>query len=77
MRIGRKGDALSAPEDHHAREHDDRDDDHADGETLPALLKAAFVLGKIEILILKLVHLGAYYTKTDYKIFLRFSRWKS
>lgn len=64
--------ALSSmPENDHAREYDNRNDDQADGKPLPALLLLAFVLCEIEFLIIKLVHLAAYYTKTDCKFFVR------
>ena len=50
------------PENDHAREYDNGDDDYADGKTLPAFLNAAFVLCKIKFFVLKRIHLGAYYT---------------
>ena len=65
------------PENHHAHEHDNRNDDQTDGKPLPSLLLLAFVLREIEFLIIKLTHLGAYYTKTDCKFFVQFRRWKS
>ena len=65
------------PENHHAREDDDRNYYHNDGKPLPALLLLTFVLREIEILVIKLVHLGAYYIKTDYKIIVQFRRLKS
>ena len=49
------------PENDHAREYDNGDDDYADGKTLPALLNVALVLCEIKIFVLKLIHLGAYY----------------
>ena len=65
------------PENDHAREYENRNDDQADGETLPTLLLLAFVLREIEILVIKLVHLVAYYTKTECKFFAQFRRRKS
>ena len=60
------------PENHHAREDDDRNYYHNDGKPLPALLLLTFVLREIEILVIKLVHLAAYYTKTECKFFASF-----
>ena len=50
------------PENDHARECDKSDNDYADGKALPAFLKVAFVLRNVKIFVLKLIHLGAYYT---------------
>ena len=49
------------PENDHAAENDDRDNDYADGKSFPAFLKVALVLCKIKFFVLKLIHLGAYY----------------
>ena len=65
------------PENHHAREDDDRNYTHNDGKPLPAFLNVASVLREIEFLIIKLVHLATYYTKTDYKIIVQFRHLKS
>ena len=60
------------PENDHAREYDKSDNDYADGKALPAFLKVAFVLRNVKIFVLKLIHLGAYYTKTECKFFASF-----
>ena len=65
------------PENHHARENDDRNYNHNDGKPLPALLLLSFVLRDVKIFILKLIHLAAYYTKIDCKIIVQFRRLKS
>ena len=65
------------PEYDHAHEHDNRNYDQADGKPLPLLLLLAFVVREIEFLIIKLTHLGAYYTKTDCKFFMQFRHRKS
>ena len=65
------------PEYDHAHEHDNRNYDQADGKPLPSLLLLAFVVREIEFLIIKLVHLAAYYTKTDCKFFMQFRHRKS
>lgn len=49
------------PENDHAAENDDRDNDYADGKPLPTLLKVALVLCEIKFFVFKLIHLGAYY----------------
>ena len=60
------------PENDHASEDDNRNDDQADGKPLPALLPGALIVREIKFLIIKLIHLGAYYTKTECKFFVRF-----
>ena len=57
------------PENDHAREYDNRDDDYADGKALPAFLNVAFVLCEIKIFVLKLIHLGAYYITYSHLFF--------
>ena len=53
---------TSTPEYDHDREYDNRHDDQADSKPLPAFLNVALVLCEIKIFVLKLIHLGAYYT---------------
>ena len=62
------------PENYHAREHNNRNYDYSDGQSLPALLLLAFVVCEIEFLIIKLIHLAAYYIKTDCKFFVQTRR---
>ena len=50
------------PENDHAAEDDDRYNDCADGKPLPAFLNGASVLCEIKFFVLKLIHLGAYYS---------------
>ena len=57
------------PENDHAREYDNGDDDYADGKTLPSFLNVAFVLRNVKVLVLKLIHLGAYYITYSHLFF--------
>ena len=60
---------TSMPEYDHDREYDNRHDDQADSKPLPAFLNVALVLCEIKIFVLKLIHLGAYYTTYSHLFF--------